>query len=111
MRPGMSTRKTTRRMLPRAGPTPPDRSLMNTESPRPRRFDREVDGILILDKPSGLSSNDALQQARRIFRALKAGHAGSLDPLASGLLPVCFGQATKVCGQLLDSAKTYRVTA
>lgn len=78
---------------------------------RPRRFDREVDGILLLDKPSGISSNTALQQARLCFRALKAGHAGSLDPLASGLLPVCFGQATKVCGQLLDSAKTYRVGA
>lgn len=78
---------------------------------RPRRFDREVDGILLLDKPIGLSSNAALQQARRIFRALKAGHAGSLDPLASGLLPVCFGQATKVCGQLLESGKTYRVLA
>lgn len=84
---------------------------MSVQSPRPRRFDREVDGILLLDKPTGFSSNAALQEARRIFRALKAGHAGSLDPLASGLLPVCFGQATKVCGQLLDSAKTYRVTA
>jgi tRNA pseudouridine55 synthase len=85
---------------------------MSESSPsRPRRFDREVDGILLLDKPSGMSSNSALQQARRCYRALKAGHAGSLDPLASGLLPVCFGQATKVCGQLLDSAKTYRVVA
>jgi len=80
-------------------------------TPRPRRFDREVDGILLLDKPSGISSNAALQQARRQFRALKAGHAGSLDPLASGLLPVCFGQATKVCGQLLESGKAYRVVA
>lgn len=77
----------------------------------PRRFDREVDGILLLDKPPGVSSNAALQQARRLFRALKAGHAGSLDPLASGLLPVCFGQATKVCGQLLESDKTYQVVA
>jgi tRNA pseudouridine55 synthase len=80
-------------------------------SPRPRRFDREMDGILLLDKPTGISSNSALQQARRLFRALKAGHAGSLDPLASGLLPVCFGQATKVCGQLLESGKAYRVVA
>ncbi len=80
-------------------------------TPRPRRFDREVDGILLLDKPTGLSSNAALQQARRLYRALKAGHAGSLDPLASGLLPVCFGQATKVCGQLLESGKRYRVVA
>lgn len=76
---------------------------------RPRRFFREVDGILLLDKPPGLSSNAALQRAREIFRAQKAGHAGSLDPLATGLLPVCFGQATKVCGRLLSSAKTYLV--
>jgi tRNA pseudouridine55 synthase len=74
-----------------------------------RRFHRDVDGILLLDKPLGLSSNEALQQARALFAALKAGHAGSLDPLASGLLPVCFGQATKVCGRLLESGKTYRV--
>src|SRR5215510_13242078 len=76
---------------------------------RPRRFYRDVDGILLLDKPLGLSSNAALQQARILFGARKAGHAGSLDPLASGLLPVCFGQATKVCGRLLNSGKTYRV--
>lgn len=75
-----------------------------------RRFHREVDGILLLDKPLGLSSNAALQQARGLFGAIKAGHAGSLDPLASGLLPVCFGQATKVCGRLLNASKTYRVT-
>lgn len=78
--------------------------------PRPRRFYREVDGILLLDKSLGLSSNAALQEARGLFGALKAGHAGSLDPLASGLLPVCFGQATKVCGRLLNSGKTYWVT-
>ena len=74
-----------------------------------RRFHRDVDGILLLDKPLGLSSNAALQRARALFGAVKAGHAGSLDPLASGLLPVCFGQATKVCGRLLNSGKTYRV--
>jgi tRNA pseudouridine55 synthase len=74
-----------------------------------RRFHRDVDGILLLDKPLGLSSNAALQQARGLFGAHKAGHAGSLDPLASGLLPICFGQATKVCGRLLDAAKTYIV--
>jgi len=78
---------------------------------RPRRFDREVDGIVLLDKPQGLSSNAALQEARVVFRALKAGHAGSLDPMATGMLPVCFGEATKVCGFLLDSRKTYRFTA
>jgi tRNA pseudouridine55 synthase len=75
-----------------------------------RRFHRDVDGILLLDKPLGLSSNAALQQVRVLFGANKAGHAGSLDPLASGLLPVCFGQATKVCGRILNAAKTYLVT-
>jgi tRNA pseudouridine55 synthase len=74
-----------------------------------RRFHREVDGILLLDKALGVSSNAALQQVRVLYAAVKAGHAGSLDPLASGLLPVCFGQATKVCGRLLSSGKTYRV--
>lgn len=76
---------------------------------KPRRFYRDVDGILLLDKPLGLSSNAALQQVRTLFGAKKAGHAGSLDPLASGLLPICFGQATKVCGRLLNAGKTYRV--
>lgn len=79
-------------------------------SSRPRRFHRVVDGILLLDKPLGLSSNAALQRVRGLYGALKAGHGGSLDPLASGLLPVCFGQATKVCGSLLGATKTYRVT-
>ena len=65
---------------------------------RPKRFDRHVDGILLLDKPQGLSSNAVLQHARGLFRALKAGHAGSLDPLATGMLAICFGEATKVCG-------------
>ncbi len=74
-----------------------------------RRFHRDVDGILLLDKPLGLSSNAALQQARVLYAAKKAGHAGSLDPLASGLLPICFGQATKVCGRLLNAGKTYQV--
>jgi len=73
------------------------------------RFHRAIDGILLLDKALGVSSNTALQQVRALFNAAKAGHAGSLDPLASGLLPVCFGQATKVCGRLLNSGKTYRV--
>jgi len=79
--------------------------------PRARRRYRDIDGILVLDKPIGLSSNAALQAARRIFSARKAGHTGSLDPLASGVLPLCFGQATKVSGWLLDAAKTYEVTA
>ena len=64
---------------------------------------RRVDGVLLLDKPVGLSSNAALQQAKRRFRAEKAGHTGTLDPLASGLLPVCFGEATKFANMLLDA--------
>lgn len=72
---------------------------------------RALDGILLLDKPVGISSNAALQQAKRLFHARKAGHTGSLDPLASGLLPVCFGEATKLSAFLLDSAKRYRVGA
>jgi tRNA pseudouridine55 synthase len=69
---------------------------------------RDVDGIVLLDKPEGISSNAALQRVRRAFRARKAGHTGSLDPLASGMLPVCLGQATKASGMLLDADKTYR---
>jgi len=76
---------------------------------RPAR--REVDGILLLDKPVGLTSNAALQRVKRLFRARKAGHTGSLDPLASGMLPVCLGQATKVSAFLLDADKAYTVTA
>jgi tRNA pseudouridine55 synthase len=78
--------------------------------PTPAARGRDVDGILVLDKPEGITSNAALQRARRAFRARKAGHTGSLDPLASGLLPICFGQATKASGRLLDADKTYRVT-
>lgn len=69
---------------------------------------RDVDGIVLLDKPEGISSNSALQRVRRAFRARKAGHTGSLDPLASGLLPICLGQATKACALLLDADKSYR---
>src|SRR5438874_12951094 len=68
---------------------------------------RRVDGVLLLDKPVGLSSNAALQQAKRRFRAEKAGHTGTLDPLASGLLPICFGEATKFAHILLVADKTY----
>lgn len=68
---------------------------------------RDVHGILLLDKPQGISSNGALQTARRLFRAAKAGHTGSLDPLATGLLPICFGEATKIAGLLLGSRKAY----
>lgn len=68
---------------------------------------RDVHGILLLDKPLGLSSNHALQKARHLFEANKAGHTGSLDPLATGLLPICFGEATKIAGYLLGSRKAY----
>lgn len=68
---------------------------------------RALDGILLLDKPLGLSSNQALQRARRLFKASKAGHTGNLDPLATGLLPICFGEGTKLCGLLLDADKGY----
>lgn len=72
-----------------------------------RRCGRDVSGILLLDKPPGQSSNQALQRARRLFNANKAGHTGNLDVLASGLLPLCFGEATKVCQFLLDADKHY----
>ncbi|MBI3562240.1 MAG: tRNA pseudouridine(55) synthase TruB [Gammaproteobacteria bacterium] len=68
---------------------------------------RRVDGILLLDKPLGLTSNAALQQVKRYFQANKVGHTGSLDPLASGLLPLCLGEATKFSGFLLDADKAY----
>lgn len=70
---------------------------------------RNISGLLLLDKPIGLTSNDALQRVKRIYMAQKAGHTGSLDPLATGLLPICFGQATKLSGLLLDIDKRYRV--
>jgi tRNA pseudouridine55 synthase len=79
-------------------------------APRARRAWRRVDGVLLLDKPSGPSSNDALQRARRAFAAAKAGHGGTLDPMASGLLPVAFGEATKFLHDLLDADKTYEAT-
>ncbi len=77
---------------------------------RPRQIRRAVHGVLLLDKPLGLSSNDALQKAKRLFRADKAGHTGTLDPLATGLLPLCFGAATKFSQVSLDADKTYRAT-
>lgn len=75
-----------------------------------KRIKRPVDGVLLLDKPVGLSSNQALQQAKRLYQAAKAGHTGSLDPFATGLLPVCFGEATKFSHFLLDADKTYCAT-
>ncbi|MGC7990974.1 tRNA pseudouridine(55) synthase TruB, partial [Salmonella enterica] len=68
---------------------------------------RDVHGVLLLDKPLGLSSNDALVRAKRLLRANKAGHTGTLDPLATGLLPLCFGEATKFSQDLLEADKTY----
>ena len=76
---------------------------------RRRAKGRDVNGILLLDKPSGITSNDALQQVKRLYFARKAGHTGSLDPLASGVLPICMGEATKVSAFLLDADKYYRV--
>ncbi|WP_411706073.1 tRNA pseudouridine(55) synthase TruB [Edaphovirga cremea] len=78
---------------------------------RPRRRGRDVHGILLLDKPQGQSSNDVLQKVKRIFNANRAGHTGALDPLATGMLPVCLGEATKFSQFLLDSDKRYRVIA
>lgn len=69
-----------------------------------------IDGILLLNKSQGMTSNGALQKAKRLFGAKKAGHTGSLDPLATGMLPVCFGEATKVCQFLLDADKCYQTT-
>ncbi|AZK61476.1 tRNA pseudouridine(55) synthase TruB [Pectobacterium versatile] len=78
---------------------------------RPRRRGRDVHGVLLLDKPQGVSSNDVLQKVKRIFNANRAGHTGALDPLATGMLPICLGEATKFSQYLLDSDKRYRVIA
>lgn len=84
---------------------------MTTAAPqRPRVPRRALDGVLLLDKPVGLSSNDALIRAKRLLLAKKAGHTGTLDPLASGLLPLCFGEATKFSQDLLEADKTYEAT-
>ena len=80
--------------------------MMNIKKTR-----RDVHGVLLLDKPEGMTSNDALQKVKRIFNAKKAGHTGALDPLATGMLPICFGEATKFSQYLLDSDKRYRVIA
>jgi tRNA pseudouridine55 synthase len=73
-----------------------------------RRRGLPVNGVLLLDKPQGLSSNHALQRVRRLFQAQKAGHTGTLDPMATGLLPICLGEATKFSSQLLEADKVYR---
>lgn len=76
-----------------------------------RKIKKDINGILLLDKPQGLTSNAALQQVKRLMNARKAGHTGSLDPLATGMLPICFGEATKFSHYLLNADKTYEVTA
>ncbi|NIE52907.1 tRNA pseudouridine(55) synthase TruB [Pantoea dispersa] len=78
---------------------------------RPRRRGRDVHGVFLLDKHQGASSNDVLQKVKRLFNANKAGHTGALDPLATGMLPICLGEATKFSRYLLDSDKRYRVIA
>ncbi len=78
---------------------------------RPRRRGRDVHGVFLLDKHQGASSNDVLQKVKRLFHANKAGHTGALDPLATGMLPICLGEATKFSQFLLDSDKRYRVIA
>ena len=75
-----------------------------------RRDRRPISGVLLLDKPVGWTSNAALQAVKRLYQAQKAGHTGSLDPLASGLLPICLGEATKLSGLLLNADKAYRFT-
>ncbi|OJX34571.1 MAG: tRNA pseudouridine(55) synthase TruB [Burkholderiales bacterium 68-12] len=84
---------------------------MTERAPRTRVQRRPVHGVLLLDKPLGLSSNDALQKAKWLLRAEKAGHTGTLDPLASGVLPLCFGAATKFSQLQLDAPKTYEAVA
>jgi len=76
-----------------------------------KRKGRLVNGVLLVDKPQGMSSNDVVQHVKRTFKAAKAGHTGALDPLATGLLPICLGEATKFSQFLLDADKTYFVTA
>ena len=71
---------------------------------------RNISGVLLLDKPTGITSNQALQITKHLFNASKAGHTGTLDPMATGLLPVCFGEATKFSSALLSADKTYTAT-
>ena len=78
---------------------------------KPRKRGRDIHGVFLLDKPQGMSSNDVMQKVKRIFQANKAGHTGALDPLATGMLPICLGEATKFSQFLLDADKCYLVTA
>lgn len=76
-----------------------------------KRAGRDIHGVILLDKPAGMTSNRALQEVRRLLGARKAGHTGSLDPFATGMLPICLGEASKTAGFMLDAAKHYRATA
>ena len=78
---------------------------------KPRKRGRDIDGVFLLDKPQGMSSNDIMQKVKRLFQANKAGHTGALDPLATGMLPICLGEATKFSQFLLDADKRYQVIA
>ena len=78
---------------------------------KPRKRGRDIHGVFLLDKPQGMSSNDIMQKVKRIFQANKAGHTGALDPLATGMLPICLGEGTKFSQFLLDADKRYLVTA
>src|SRR6478672_9517894 len=89
-------------------PTPPVPWMRMKNDVRRKRM--PVHGVLLLDKPEGLSSNDALVRAKRLLNAEKAGHTGTLDPFATGLLPLCFGEATKFSQDLLEADKTYETT-
>lgn len=84
---------------------------MNDVGRKARKPMRAVNGVLLLNKPAGITSNQALQKVKRLYRARKAGHTGSLDPAATGMLPLCLGEATKISAYLLDADKCYRVTA
>ena len=84
--------------------------ILKVEVARPLRVKREISGVLLLDKPGGISSNRALQIAKRLFGARKAGHTGTLDPMATGLLPICFGDATRFSSALLGANKSYEAT-
>jgi len=86
-------------------------SAVGRKNGQARAERKPISGVLLLDKPVDLSSNSAVQNARRLFNALKAGHTGTLDPFATGLLPICFGEATKFSADLLDADKTYEATA
>ncbi|MDD9874716.1 MAG: hypothetical protein OXU22_04165, partial [Gammaproteobacteria bacterium] len=87
----------------------PESQSGDSARPKPRRRGVNVDGMLLLDKPDGMTSNQALQITKRLLNARKAGHTGSLDPIATGLLPLCFGETTRAAGLFLGADKTYRV--